>query len=230
MKNVKKLLALLLALAMLFALCACDNGKKEDEKEGQENAESNDDRTKENAMIGSELEGIWSYEDNLMRFDADGGGAILYSYGFEKELEWAVDGDELRVLVHSDDLEEEVCRYAVDGDTLRIFFSDGEGVEWKRHSGNFENAWDRLEIPAEIVGTWSGENGDMYFCGDGTCRFVSSDDRENYEMSLRWGIDAEVLHFANENGDVFMCEWTIREDGTLQIRFPDESGLILTKQ
>ena len=48
MKNVKKLLALLMALVMLFAFCACDNGKDDDKKE-----------SKGEKLTAEELEGDW---------------------------------------------------------------------------------------------------------------------------------------------------------------------------
>lgn len=51
MKNVKRLLALLMALVMLFAFCACDNDKDDDKKE-----------SKGEKLTAEELEGDWEMQ------------------------------------------------------------------------------------------------------------------------------------------------------------------------
>ena len=75
MKNAKKLLALLLALVMLFAFCACSNDKdddKDDKKEGSSQSDKNDKEDndddkndkndkddKDDKLTASKLEGEW---------------------------------------------------------------------------------------------------------------------------------------------------------------------------
>ncbi|MBQ3202516.1 MAG: hypothetical protein IJB36_02605 [Clostridia bacterium] len=124
MKNVKKLLALLMALVMLFAFCACDNDKDDDKKE-----------SKGEKLTAEELEGDWemqldynalfnsgvmgevpeifemidmdtdltveldvNFDDGEMEIDPAGMADFMENY-LEAVMEWMAEGDNVYELI-----------------------------------------------------------------------------------------------------------------------------------
>lgn len=87
----KKVIALVLALVMCFALVACSNGDKEGETKNQL------ETVKANGKLIVASEGVWApwtyhdEEDNLVGFDVELGGCIAKKLGVEVEYveaEW----------------------------------------------------------------------------------------------------------------------------------------------
>ena len=124
MKNVKRLLALLMALVMLFAFCACDNDKDDDKKE-----------SKGEKLTAEELEGDWemqldynalfnsgvmgevpeifemidmdtdltveldvNFDDGEMEIDPAGMADFMENY-LEAVMEWMAEGDNVYELI-----------------------------------------------------------------------------------------------------------------------------------
>lgn len=124
MKNAKKLLALLLALVMLFALCACSGDKKEEEKETKSSSAKKD---KKDTLVGE-----WVMEEEGVTLTLKNGGTgSMGADGMTLDLEWESTKTELTlVLTAFGETEEQTFEYELDGDELILVDESGEETLW----------------------------------------------------------------------------------------------------
>ena len=157
MKNVKKLLALLLAMAMLFALCACggDDDKKKDDKDddkkpaasqsanadpstkpsqnNQNNTQSttnNHSDTANKAPVGSWL---LEEEDVIFTLNYDGTGELD-----GEDINWELLSNNSLRLFGEDDDDEVILTFAYNGDSVSFTDPDGDVTVWVKYTGSTE--------------------------------------------------------------------------------------------
>lgn len=223
MKNVKKLLALLLALVMLFSVCACGGWQDVEEEEGTSTSAKKNPKKDKDEEIDEDLVGAWEYEDCLMYFDLDGTG-YLVDYYEEVEFEWYIDGGDL-VLLSED--EQEFWEYEVDDDVLYIIDADGEEMEWIRCEeddgwidGDDEDVDMDIDFDEDLVGEWESEGAIMIIeeYGDGSL------DMDGVEMELFWytidGYAYITLYLEDEEEEIVL---EYERDGD-ELIFIDEDG------
>lgn len=122
MKNVKKLLALLLALVMLFALCACGGDKTGDEKDTKTSS-SSAKKEKKDALAGKWVD----EEEGVILTLKDGGTGSVGMDGVTIDLEWEATKSELTwTMTFMGETEEQTFEYELDGDVLTLIDENGD--------------------------------------------------------------------------------------------------------
>lgn len=129
MKNVKKLLALLLALVMLFAVCACDNDKDGDKDE--KTTASSKKQEKKDKLTDATLQGEW---EAVMDMSAIMSGGVM---GDMPEIFEMMDLEELN-LQSSLNVTFEDGEMTIDADSMVNFYDDmiGGMMTWIRKGDN----------------------------------------------------------------------------------------------
>lgn len=211
MKNVKKLLALLLAMAMLFALCACGDSdskkddKKDDKKEPQTTQSVNADpsaapsaapstapSTAPSQNINNKLPvGSWTFQGITLTLSYDGTGSL-----HDQAITWkGVDAQTLQLI--NGDGETETLKFVLNGDTVSFTDEDGETTVWTKKSASNDTPVDEPDVEitydAALIGTWYMDEAAMVLAANGAGE-VYAGDSEGVE--LEWGTVDGVLVIA----------------------------------
>lgn len=215
MKNVKKLLALLLAMAMLFALCACgDSDSKKDDKDDDKKpaasqsanadpstAPSNNSGTANKAPVGSWL---LEEEDVIFTLNYDGTGVLD-----GEDINWELLSNNSLRLFGEDDDDAVILTFAYNGDSVSFTDPDGDVTVWVKYTGSTEEPDNDVDVDVdgeityddELIAVWYGEDGttmDLAEGGNGTIYFGDS---EEYE--LMWGVVEDVLCLSFNDSDMY---------------------------
>ena len=242
MKNVKKLLALLLAMTMLFALCACgDSDSKKDDKDDDKKpaasqsgnaapstAPSNNSDTANKAPIGS-----WLLEEYnaIFTLNYDGTGELN-----GQAITWQMlTGNSLK-LVSGD--QETTLTFSYQGDAVCFVDEDGEESVWVKYTGSTEEKPDVDEEPDvepdvdveityddELVATWYGEEGITMVLEEGGFGTLYLGDSDEYE--LVWGIVDGQLYLSRE-GEELYAQYEIDGD-ELTLTSEDDDALTFVR-
>ncbi|MBR2319826.1 MAG: hypothetical protein IKA50_03465 [Clostridia bacterium] len=210
MKNVKKLLALLLAMAMLFALCACggdDNkkdDKKDDKKETQTTQSANADPSAAPSVAPSTAPsqninnnkfpvGSWTFQGITLTLSHDGTGSL-----HDQAITWkSIDAQTLQLINGEGDVE--TLKFVLNGDTVSFTDEDGETTVWTKKSAANDTPVDEPDVDIEItydaalLGTWYMDDAAMVLAANGAGE-VYVGDSESAE--LEWATVDGVLVIA----------------------------------
>ena len=241
MKNAKKLLALLLAMAMLFALCACgDSDSKKDDKDDDKKpaasqsanadpstAPSNNSDTANKAPIGT-----WLFEEYnaVLTLNYDGTGELN-----GQSVTWQMLTDNSLRLVSGD--EKETLTFVLNGDTVSFTDSDGNTTVWVKYTGSTEEKPDVDEEPdvepdvdveitydANLIATWYGDDGSTLDLAEGGNGTLYLGDSEEYEVA--WGVADGVLCLSYEDQDMYILYEIDGDNMTLTFEDGDVSTFI----
>ena len=241
MKNAKKLLALLLAMAMLFALCACgDSDSKKDDKDDDKKpaasqsanadpstAPSNNSDTANKAPIGS-----WLLEEYnaIFTLNYDGTGEL---HG--QPITWQLLTANSLKLVSGD--QETTLTFSYQGDAVCFVDEDGEESVWVKYTGSTEEKPDVDEEPdvepdvdveitydANLIATWYGDDGSTLDLAEGGNGTLYLGDSEEYEVA--WGVVDGVLCLSYEDQDMYILYEIDGDNMTLTFEDGDVSTFI----
>ena len=216
MKNAKKLLALLLAMVMLFALCACGDSdskkddKKDDKKETQTTQSVNADPSaapsialptapststapSQNVNDNKAPIGTWTYEGATLVLSHDGTGSLT---GFD--ITWKLLDAQTLQLIDGDG-EKVTLKFVLNGNTVSFTDEDGETTVWTQKSAANDTPVDEPDVDIEItydaalIGTWYMDDAAMVLAANGAGE-VYAGDSEGVE--LEWGTVDGVLVIA----------------------------------
>lgn len=214
MKNAKKLLALLLAMVMLFALCACGDSdskkddKKDDKKETQATQSANADPSaapsialptapststapSQNVNNNKAPIGTWTYEGITLTLNADGTASL-----HDQAITWKlVDAQTLQLINGEGDVE--TLNFVLNGDTVSFTDEDGETTVWTKKSAANDTPVDEPDVEitydAALIGTWYMDDAAMVLAANGAGE-VYAGDSEGVE--LEWATVDGVLVIA----------------------------------
>ena len=235
MKNAKKLLALLLAMAMLFALCACgDSDSKKDDKDDDKKpaasqsanadpstAPSNNSGTANKAPIGS-----WLLEEYnaIFTLNYDGTGEL---HG--QPITWQLLTANSLKLVSGD--QETTLTFSYQGDAVCFVDEDGEESVWVKYTGSTEEKPDvdvdvdaTITYDANLIATWYGDDGSTLDLAEGGNGTLYLGDSEEYEVA--WGVVDGVLCLSYEDQDMYILYEIDGDNMTLTFEDGDVSTFI----
>ena len=156
MKTFAKVLAVLMALALMISLVACGSNDSKEEK--KDDAAATEAATEAAATIV----GTWESTDapgSFYVFNADGTGAIAAS-GFSIGFTYTDDGAAVTIANGNDASQTQKCQYAIDGDTLTLTDEETQtALTYKRVDSLPEETVDpdATENNSKLVGDWEGE-------------------------------------------------------------------------
>lgn len=251
MKNAKKLLALLLAMTMLFALCACggddSTNKKDDDDKKTETSQSvnadpsvapstapsqnntqpttnNNSDTANKAPIGT-----WLLEEEgvIFTLNHDGTGELN-----GEAINWELlSNNSLRLF--ADDGKEQFLTFTLNTNSVSFFTEDGEESVWVKYTGSTETPDIDVEEPDvdveityddTLIGTWYMDDATMVLAANGAGE-VYAGDSEGVE--LEWGTVDGVLVIAF-GGDEYYALYEI-SGNTLTLTYEDGETETWTK-
>lgn len=249
MKNVKKLLALLLAMTMLFALCACgddtkkDDAKKDDAKKPEASQSANADPSAEpstapttNTTTENKAPiGTWLLEEYnaLFTLNYDGTGA-LHGQAITWEL---LSENSLRL--SAADSQAVTLTFSYQGDAVCFIDEDGEESVWVKYTGSIEEEPDIEDEPAikdepdidveitydaNLIATWYGDDGSTLDLAEGGNGTLYLGDSEEYEVA--WGVADGVLCLSYEDQDMYILYEIDGDNMTLTFEDGDVSTFI----
>ena len=137
-KTLVTILVIVLLIAGLFTLTACDKTKEDNSNEITLDSESNNDYNEEILEVGSnspeEIIGQWknhSYGyDFIYTFEDDGKGNYNAA-GKDMPFTYTIDGNKISIL-YDGDTESFDTTFSIDGDTLNVVDSMGEDTLYEK--------------------------------------------------------------------------------------------------
>ena len=246
MKNVKKLLALLLAMTMLFALCACgDDTKKDDKKDDKKDtatttqavnadpsavpttAPSQNSNQDQDNIVVAPL-GAWVCDDMNMTLANDGTGTL----GDETDsisITWnMVNADTLRLV--NEEGEEEIVTFTLNNNVLTFVLDDNSKMVWTKKTATNDIPDVDVDVDVEItydanlIATWYGDDGSTLDLAEGGNGTLYLGDSEEYEVA--WGVADGVLCLSYEDQDMYILYEIDGDNMTLTFEDGDVSTFI----
>ena len=246
MKNAKKLLALLLAMTMLFALCACgDDTKKDDKKDDKKDtatttqavnadpsavpttAPSQNSNQDQDNIVVAPL-GTWVCDDMNMTLANDGTGTL----GDETDsirITWnMVNADTLRLV--NEEGEEEIVTFTLNNNVLTFVLDDNSKMVWTKKTATNDIPDVDVDVDVEItydanlIATWYGDDGSTLDLAEGGNGTLYLGDSEEYEVA--WGVVDGVLCLSYEDQDMYILYEIDGDNMTLTFEDGDVSTFI----
>lgn len=225
MKKTKKILSLLLMLAMVMSLVACggNNASNEQPAENQGGQTTGDNTETPASTEGSSIAVCLASEPDTIdpALNSAVDGATLVAHLFSGLAKWAQDDDGNLVIV-PDAAEELVEGVTNDDGTVTYTYTLKEGMTWSDGqpvtAGDFEFAWKRaasvdlaadycymFEVVDGYTDIWKTDDAGNYLNPDATLNVQAKDER-TLEVTL-----ANAVAYWNELL-AFPCYYPVRED------------------
>lgn len=212
MKNAKKLLALLLAMTMLFALCACGDDNKDDEKEDKKDTTTtaqaaNADpsasastsasaatTTQTNQNASAAPLGSWECDGMYLTLESDGTGT-LGDNNKSIAITWQMkDGNVLHLV--NEESEEEIVTFTLSGNTMTFVTEDNSTMVWTKagtapstNPTTQPSANVNVSYNPELVGMWTMGEYSMNLRADGTGQIIFGDQA----AELTWNVSGSTF-------------------------------------